>query len=196
MLDCDDQTFQMNVSSATFFSTMRNENVMKLEFLSSFQIAVRQVPWGQNIFEAAIEFLHTFPRDVCCHCNLHNQEKNIENIKNIVNSYFNSKATLWMFWTHYWFPVSVNHSWLIAQVIFNSFLPLSLRWLQIIGLAANTIVSQDISILLKTSVPYIPYTNRQNEEKSQYFCKRKYILGRWFVTHIMSHIRNSAHCET
>ena len=155
MLDCDDQTFQMNVSSATFFSTMRNENVMKLEFLSSFQIAVRPVPWGQNLSESAIKFLHTltFPRDVCCHCNLHNQEKNIKNIKNIVNSYFNSKATLWMFWPRYWFSVSVNHSWLIAQVIFNSFLPLSLRWLQIIGLAANTIVSQDISILLKTSVP-------------------------------------------
>ena len=141
-----------------FFSTMRNENVMKLEFLSSFQIAVRPVPWGQNISEAGIEFLHTFPRDVFCHCNLHNQEKNI---KNIVNYY--SNATLWMFWPRYWFSVSVNHSWLIAQVIFNSFLPLSLRWLQIIGLAANTIVSQDISILLKTSVPYVPYTNRQNE---------------------------------
>ena len=61
MLDCDDQTFQMNVSSATFFSTMRNENVMKLEFLSSFQIAVRPVPWGQNFSEAEIEFLHLFP---------------------------------------------------------------------------------------------------------------------------------------
>ena len=105
-----------------------------------------------------------------------NKEKNIVNIKIIVNSYSNSNATLWMFWPRYWFSVSVNHSWLIAQVIFNSFLPLSLRWLQIIGLAANTIASQDISILLKTFVPYVPYTNWQNEEKSQYLCKRKYIL--------------------
>ena len=175
-----------------FFSTMRNENVMKLEFLSSFQIAVRPVPWGQNISEAVIEFLQTFPRDVFCHYNFYDQEKNIVNIKIIVNSYSNSNATLGMFWPRYWFSVSVNHSWLIAQVIFNSFLPLSLRWLQIIGLAANTIASQDISILLKTFVPYVPYTNWQNEEKSQYLCKRKYILDKVCDSRYESHLKFSS----